>query len=111
MAAETGTASAPSVAARARTASRCGLFSNPSSSTLATYITGFRVSRKRSRTAALSSSDRSSARAAVEPGADPAQDLGADLGFLVAGLGRALGALQGSIDTVQIGQGQLGIDR
>src|SRR6478672_10469486 len=63
MAADTGTTSAPSPAARARTASRCGLPSKPSSSTLATYITGFRVIRNRSRTAALSSSDRPSERA------------------------------------------------
>ena len=62
MAADTGTTWAPSVAARARTASRCGLFSNPSSSTLATYMTGLRVNRNRSRTSAFSSSSSPSAR-------------------------------------------------
>src|SRR5688572_8606706 len=70
MAAETGTTSAPSPTARARTASRCGLFSKPSSRTLATYMTGLRVSRNRSRTCALSSSDRPSARAGL-PASSP----------------------------------------
>ena len=65
IAAQTGTTSAPSVSARARTLSSSGLFSKPSSSTLATYITGFRVSRNRSRTKAFCSASRPKARAVL----------------------------------------------
>src|SRR5690348_6897839 len=63
IAAHTGTTSAPSAAARARTLSRCGLFAKPSSLTLAMYMSGFSVSRNRSRTSAFSSSSRPRLRA------------------------------------------------
>ncbi len=54
----TGTTTAPSSSAMAFTTSRCGLFSKPSSATLAMYITGLLVSRWKLRTRRFSSSPR-----------------------------------------------------
>ncbi|KOT22669.1 hypothetical protein DM52_2457 [Burkholderia mallei] len=65
IAAHTATTGDFSLSAYRRTASRCGLFSKPSSFTFATYIAGFAVIRQNGLRSALSSSDRSSPRTAL----------------------------------------------
>src|SRR5690242_9921446 len=91
MAAHTGTTSAPSATARSRTASSNGLFSKPSSATLAMYISGFRVSRNRSRTSAFSSSSRPRLRADL-PSLSPAASFCSTGFFANASLSFALAA-------------------
>src|SRR5579875_3621327 len=91
IAAHTGTTSAPSLAARARTASRCGLFANPSSRTLATYISGFSVNRNRARICDFSSSLRPSERAAL-PSSSAARSFSSSGRLAIASLSLALAA-------------------
>lgn len=47
------------------TASKCGLFSKPSSATFAIYMVGFKVIKPKPRTNLRSSSDKSAARAGL----------------------------------------------
>ena len=62
---QSGTTIAFSSAANFLTASKCGLFSKPSSATLAIYIVGLSVIKPKPRTSLRSSSSRSAARAGL----------------------------------------------
>ena len=113
MAAHTATTTAPSVLARAVTASRCGLLVNPSSFTLATYITGLAVSRCSSWLSAFSSLVSPIERTGLPASRCLLHALEQILlarRILVAALGGLGVAIDRLLHRLQIGERELGVD-
>ncbi len=96
-----------------RTSSSNGLPSNPFSSTLAMYITGFAVMRCSSRSRARSSALRPSARtgrASLSRRAHAPQQFDEDLRVLVARVGSAPTPVEYAFDGLEIREREFGVD-